>query len=44
MKLQGINPVEVAENAVANKIAEEPAFARWIRDVLHQWNHVISSI
>lgn len=38
------NPIEVAECAVANKIAEEPAFASWIKDVLHICAHIINTI
>jgi hypothetical protein len=32
--LKESNPVQVAEYAVANKLAEEPAFIWWIKDVL----------
>jgi len=35
------NPVEVAEYAVANKLAEEPAFAWWIRKVLRRRDQII---
>ncbi len=39
--LKESNPIEVAEYAVANKIAEEPAFAWWVRDVLRKRNRII---
>ena len=37
-------PVEVAEYAIANKIAEEPAFAWWVHDVLRRRDHIISKV
>ena len=37
-------PIEVAEYAKANKIAEEPAFAWWVNDVLKRRNQIISKI
>ena len=39
--LMELSPVEVVEYAVANKIAEEPAFAWWVRDVLRCWDWAI---
>jgi len=42
--LKETNPVKVAEYAVANKIAGEPAFAWWIKEVQHHCEHIISSI
>ena len=42
--LKESNPVEVAEYAVANKIAEEPAFAWWVRDVLRRRDRVIKKV
>jgi hypothetical protein len=42
--LKESNPVQVAEYAVANKIADEPAFAWWIGDVLHRRNRIISKV
>ncbi len=42
--LKESNPVEVAEYAVANKIAEEPAFAWWVRDVLRCRDRVIKKV
>jgi hypothetical protein len=38
------NPVELAEYAVANWIAEEPAFKWWVSNTLHKWNHIISKV
>jgi len=38
------NPVQVAEFAIANGIAEEPAFAWWIKDALKRRDRVISAI
>jgi hypothetical protein len=35
-------PVQVAEYAIANKIAEEPAYAWWVQDVLRHCDHIIS--
>jgi len=37
-------PVQVAEYAVANKIAEEPAFKWWVSDVLRKRNRIISKV
>jgi hypothetical protein len=37
-------PVEVAEYAKANKIAEEPAFAWWVNKVIHQQNRIIAKV
>ena len=37
-------PVQVAEYAVANKLAEEPAFAWWISDVLKKRDRIISKV
>jgi hypothetical protein len=37
-------PVEVAEYAKANKIADEPAFVWWINDVLRRRNRIISKV
>jgi hypothetical protein len=42
--LKESNPVEVAKYAVANKIAEEPAFAWWVRDVLRPRDRVIKKV
>jgi hypothetical protein len=38
------NPVELAEYAVANHIAEELAFKWWLLDTLRKWNHIISKV
>jgi hypothetical protein len=42
--LKESNPVEVAEYAVANKIAEEPAFAWWVRPTLRKRDRIIKKI
>ncbi|MGH7954663.1 MAG: hypothetical protein ACREOZ_01755, partial [Gloeomargaritales cyanobacterium] len=42
--LKESNPVEIAEYAVANKIADEPAFAWWIKDVLRRRDRIISKV
>jgi hypothetical protein len=42
--LKEANPITVAEYAVANKIAEEPAFAWWVRDVLRRRDRVIKKV
>jgi hypothetical protein len=42
--LKASNPVELAEYAVANQIAEEPAFKWWVSNTLHEQNHVISKV
>lgn len=38
------HPVEVAEYAVANKIASEPAFSWWVRHALRQRDRVIKAV
>jgi len=38
------NPVETAEYAVNNKIAEEPAFAWWTRQVLRKRDRIIKKV
>jgi hypothetical protein len=43
-ELKQSNPVEVAEYAVANKIAEEPAFAWWVRDALRKRDRIIKKV
>jgi hypothetical protein len=42
--LKESNPVQVAEFAVLNKIADEPAFAWWIKDVLRRRDRIISKV
>jgi hypothetical protein len=42
--LKASNPVELAEYAVANQIAEESAFKWWVSNTLHKWNHIISKV
>ena len=42
--LKESNPVEVAEYAVMNKLAEEPAFKWWIADVLRKRNRIVAKV
>jgi hypothetical protein len=42
--LKASNPVELAEYAVANQIAEEPAFKWWVSNTLREQNPVISKV
>jgi hypothetical protein len=35
-------PIEVAEYAVANKIADKPAFKWWVEDTLRKRHHIIN--
>jgi hypothetical protein len=42
--LKASNPVELAEYAVANRIAEEPAFKWWVSNTLHKRNRIISKV
>jgi hypothetical protein len=42
--LKESNPVKAAEYAVANKVAEEPAFAWWIRKVLRCRGQIIKKV
>jgi hypothetical protein len=42
--LKASNPVELAEYAVANWIAEEPAFKWWVSNTLHEWNCIFSKV
>jgi hypothetical protein len=42
--LKESNPVELSEYAVANKLAEEPAFAWWVRDVLRRRDRIIKKV
>ena len=42
--LKASNPIEVAEYAVANKIAEEPAFAWWVRAFLRRRDRIIKKV
>ena len=41
---EGIEPVEVAEYAVANRIVEEPTFAWWVPHTLRKRNRIISKV
>jgi hypothetical protein len=43
-ELKESDSVEAAECAVANKIAEEPAFAWWVQDVLRRQDCVIKKV
>jgi hypothetical protein len=38
------NPVEIAEHAVANKIAEDPAFKWWVANALRRRNRIMSKL
>ena len=42
--LKESNPIETAEYAVANKIADEPAFSWWVPYVLKRRNRIISKV
>jgi hypothetical protein len=42
--LKAPNPIELAEYAVANWIAEEPAFKWGVSNTLCKWNHIISKV
>jgi hypothetical protein len=42
--LKASNPIEVAEYAVANRIAEEPAFKWWVSHVIKKRNRIISKV
>ena len=42
--LKESNPIEVAEYAVANRIADEPAFKWWVPHVLRRRNRIISKM
>ena len=38
------NLIKVTEYAVANRIAEEPAFKWWVSNILKHRNHIISKV
>ena len=42
--LKDSNPIETAEYAVSNKIAEEPAFAWWVRAFLRRRDRIIKKV
>jgi hypothetical protein len=42
--LKEFNPVELAEYAAANQLVDEPAFKRWVVDVLRCRNRIISKL
>jgi hypothetical protein len=44
VELKDLNPVELAEYAVANKIQEEPAFKWWVSTVLRKRNRIIAKL
>ena len=37
-------PVQVAEYAVTNRIAAEPAFNWWVQDILRKRNRIVSKV
>jgi hypothetical protein len=39
-----LNPIEVAEYAVTNRLIEEPAFKWWVPHVIHWRNRIISKV
>jgi hypothetical protein len=43
-RLKESNPVEVAEYAVANKIASEPAFAWWVPFTINRRDRIIAAV
>jgi hypothetical protein len=43
-ELKESNPVKVAEYAVGNKIAAEPAFHWWVHDVIRRKDRILSKI
>jgi hypothetical protein len=42
--LKESNPVQLAKYAVANMIAEEPAFAWWVHKTLKHCNKIIKKV
>jgi hypothetical protein len=42
--MKEVYPVQVAEFAIANKIADEPAFAWWVRDMLKRCERIIAQV
>jgi hypothetical protein len=42
--LKASNPIELAEYAVVNQIAQEPAFKWWVSNTLCKQNYIISKI
>jgi hypothetical protein len=42
--LKASNPIELAEYAVVNCIAEEPAFKWWVSHMLRKRNRIISKV
>jgi hypothetical protein len=42
--LKASNPVEITENAVANRLVEEPAFKWWVPHVIHRRSRIISKV
>jgi hypothetical protein len=37
-------PVQIAEYAMANKIASKPAFNWWVHTVLRIWNRIVAKV
>ena len=42
--LKELNPVEVAGYTIMNKIAEEPAFSWWVKDVIRKRDRILSKV
>ena len=42
--MKEVYPVQVAEYAVANRIADEPAFAWWVKDVIRKRDRIIAKV
>ena len=42
--LKNSNPIEIAEYAIANQIADEPALVWWVPHVLLKWNRIINKV
>ena len=42
--LKKSNPVQVAKYSITNKIAEEPAFAWWVRHVLRRKDRILKKV
>ena len=38
------NPIQLAENAVANRFQEEPAFKWWVSETLRTRNRIIAKV
>jgi hypothetical protein len=42
--LKDMSPVQIAEYAAANQIAEEPAFKWWVHNVLRKRNRIVAKM